>query len=234
MLTHHPLRNQIKAGFFMVAPKPGDMERAKEIIFRRELDAYKKGVNFDRVYGWGHKFEEPDLWQRRFGQKAAKWAWFGAQMDQGFGYYWPKYEKKNVTILLYQKAENWGSSENGTVVLQEVIQSPFDRYMNPLIPNDRQSCLEFLCDHHHFGGPLNKPWITGPPADMDIYNESSRIKSPLHLWFYTLMALDRELSMGVNFTHWEKGSHKALDGRILGSLARRSKDAAMRAGLPVA
>lgn len=46
---------------------------------------------------------------------------------QGLLYYWPKYVKQSVTIIIYGKVQNW-SSRNGEAYLEETLNSPFESY----------------------------------------------------------------------------------------------------------
>jgi hypothetical protein len=66
------------AGFFMVAPQPGDYARAKEIIHLKFLDAYKRGIVRDNYMGWGRPITEPDYYERRRGNRGTNWTWYGA------------------------------------------------------------------------------------------------------------------------------------------------------------
>ena len=129
---------------------------------------------------------------------------YATLQDQGFGYYWPKYLKKSVSILFGKKLEQWGEGEDGNVVLQHVINDPFKNYSSPIL-HDQQACNKYLCDHHHFDA-VSKPWMHGPPEDVD-YNNPSNVKETMlqdarKLWWAKLYDLNNEWSMGVNITHW--------------------------------
>lgn len=216
----------------MLSPKPGEWEKAKEIISQREIDAYRKNITFDPIYGWGHRFEKPDF-PKNSNEKFTftSWKWHGVEADQGFGYYWPKYEKKSVTIILKMghRAQNWGCNENGTLVRERVFDDPFTKYMNPL-PLDNKPGILGLPDHHHFLQG-NKPWRGGPPPDISIFNSTSRLKSPKHLWFHTLMIIDQDLGMGLNFTNWQTVKEKMPLNKQLQVSRQRTEETAKRAGL---
>jgi hypothetical protein len=71
------------AGFFMVAPVPGDLERIHEIIKRRALEAKDlKGRKFDEVKGWGHVITPDDKWVARK-EQGTLWNFHFAFSDQG-------------------------------------------------------------------------------------------------------------------------------------------------------
>jgi hypothetical protein len=59
-------------------------------------------------------------------------------------------------------------------------------------------------DHTHFFGQ-SKPWFFSPPANL---TEANRLDSDLHFWFYDLEQLNKELDLGLNFTHWTTGKSR--------------------------
>lgn len=61
------------AGFFMLTPRLGDLDRFDEIVRQREAKAIEKGVTFDEEYGYGHKITPPDYWETRTGKKSLKY-----------------------------------------------------------------------------------------------------------------------------------------------------------------
>jgi hypothetical protein len=68
------------AGFFMLAPKQGDLEHINEIIKKREQRARELSYPyFDPIEGWGHAFVPGDQWQSLFktGRNWTFWSAFG-------------------------------------------------------------------------------------------------------------------------------------------------------------
>jgi hypothetical protein len=115
-----------------------------------------------------------------------------------------KYAKKSVSIAYHDKIQNFGSLPDGTIVLEETLDRPFDNYSKPI------KCLNRfgLCtmgaprsDHFHFTG-RRKPWFHGPPGNV---TEENSLDSAAHFWFYHLEQLNNELDMGLNFTGWTTG-----------------------------
>lgn len=228
------------AGFFMVNPRPGDYERALELIHRKFLEGYQRDLEnedtdvlIDPVNGWGHRITRPDYWMTRKGRHFREWTWYDVEADQGFGYHWPKYEKKSVSILYFNKLEQWGADDKGKLVMEELVTRPFDRYANSLI-TDYHICKKYLCDHYHFDAN-EKPWVVGPPRDVDYANKQqrseSRLKSPLHLWFHTLFELNEELSLQADITHWEPDKMMPLKSHFKWGVKIRNKMAAIQEGI---
>ena len=73
--------------------------------------------------GWGHVITAPDYWKTLRGMVETNWSWFGANADQGLLYYWTKYVKKSVSIIIKADVQQWDSSTwdvdtNGTLILR--------------------------------------------------------------------------------------------------------------------
>jgi hypothetical protein len=97
-------------GFFMLAPKKGDFEQLEEIIHGREQQVLDTGLILDEKIGWGHKIEERG-WRATMMTRTNQhlWDWHGDFVDQGLLYYWTKYYKKDVSIVILDEVENWSS-----------------------------------------------------------------------------------------------------------------------------
>ena len=216
-------------GYFMFEPKQGRLERVHEILHKQRVDAYQRGILFDEHKGFGHPIEAPDYWSNRNGIRRENWTWYAAQMDQGFGYHWAKYEAKNVTILMAKHAENWGAYSNGTVYLENTVN--LDEYVKPMV-RCQICCRKFRCDHAHFDGAA-KPWVLGPPEDgaYTTKENSTSLKSHLHLWFYYLSKLNETYSMGLNFTMWGKTPHRPLKFNYKGFQLEQIALAAKKEGI---
>jgi hypothetical protein len=78
------------AGFFMVAPKQGDLEQINRIIQEREEEAKSLPYPyFDEVEGWGHVIQPGDQWEA-LKEQGTNWTFWSAFSDQGLLYYWVK------------------------------------------------------------------------------------------------------------------------------------------------
>ena len=110
-------------GFFMLTPKEGDYEQLQEIVTNQQRTALHTGILFDPVMGWGHIITEPDSVLITATSTTAitsnattttLWSWHGDFIDQGLLYYWVKYYKKNVSIIIKNKIQNWGRSSSSS------------------------------------------------------------------------------------------------------------------------
>jgi hypothetical protein len=181
-----------------------------------------------------HVIRAPDSWETRVWpmgpiKRGKKWDFNGAQVDQGLCtsndpfvwcacvfrstglahvcsfavYYWVKYVKKTVSFLTYKGAINWGERD-GKVIALKRIRNPFDQYSKPRFQY-KPSCNRFICDFVHFTR-TSKPWIVSqPPLD-----NAFDLTNPEHLWWHTLLAVNKELGMGVDFSNWTVGQKPPL------------------------
>ena len=107
-------------GLFMLTPHKNDYEEIQEIIRSTETRALAlpPPEHWDEVLGWGHKIIPPDRWRsQKQKYSGTNWTWHGAFADQGLLYYWSKYYKQSVTLIIDDEIENW-SSQNGTATLE--------------------------------------------------------------------------------------------------------------------
>jgi hypothetical protein len=93
------------AGFFMVAPKEGDLEQINDIIQKQEIKAKSLPYPyFDPVEGWGHVIQPDDQWEA-LNSQGKNWTFWSAFSDQGLLYYWVKvrhlYRVKMFKMLYY-------------------------------------------------------------------------------------------------------------------------------------
>lgn len=107
-------------GLFMLTPHKNDYKEIQEIIHSTETRALALPPPdyWDEVLGWGHKIIPPDRWRsQRQKYSGTNWTWHGVFADQGLLYYWTKYYKQSVTLIIDKEIENW-SSRNGTATLE--------------------------------------------------------------------------------------------------------------------
>lgn len=62
--------------------------------------------------------------------ESTNWTFHGDFADQGLLYYWTKYVKKNVSIVVDHEVENWASSQQGggELRLEETLDGSLDKY----------------------------------------------------------------------------------------------------------
>jgi hypothetical protein len=91
------------AGFFMVAPKEGDLEQINSIIQEQEVKAKSLPYPyFDPVEGWGHVIQPDDQWEA-LKKQGRNWTFWSAFSDQGLLYYWTKVRRLYRVEVLYLK-----------------------------------------------------------------------------------------------------------------------------------
>lgn len=189
-------------GFFMLEPGEGRRELVDEVIRNREAHADREngmdGHMFNVVLGWGHKIDPPDEWVARQA-RGRNWTFHFAFSDQGLLYYYTKYLQKSVSIIHFENVENWAADSSGVVHKEASFEKPFLNYSQPVL-HDSGACRKFMCDFVHFSGTA-KPWMSksGPQKSL---TEETKLASANNLWWWTLIDVNAEFSMGLNFTHW--------------------------------
>merc|ERR1719491_112342 len=189
-------------GFWMV--KPQNIERCNTIIQERERKARESEYPFfDPVEGWGHTIIPPDHICTEFACKRqdTNWTFLAAFADQGLLYHWMKYEQKSFSqIHPNGTIQNWGIGLNESVESQELIDSPFKNFSNPVlvVPVHNRKLNPPFTDFWHFTG-AKKPWMNPPPSDL---SPATQYKLPPYLWYSALQTLNIELKIGLNFTNW--------------------------------
>ena len=94
-----------QGGFFLITPEPGDW------------DAYQKIRFIDPEMGFGTPLEQPAEGNRK---NYTTWNWYGADLDQGMLYHWLRYVKRNVTIVIKDRAQRWEMHGNQTTVRESL------------------------------------------------------------------------------------------------------------------
>jgi hypothetical protein len=49
-------------GFFMLSPKPGEIDNLRKVVARQQQRAKDLPIPFDEEHGWGHAIRKPDSW----------------------------------------------------------------------------------------------------------------------------------------------------------------------------
>ena len=99
------------AGFFLLAPMPGDYNKIESLI----IDRQEQGYDFDTVQGWGKVMDGPDDgWRTGPGKRGNGWDFFSAWSDQGLLYYWVKFWKRDVSMIIGDEIETYGPAQDST------------------------------------------------------------------------------------------------------------------------
>ena len=142
------------------------------------------------IQGWGQYITLPDYWRpvrRHF--KSNAWNFHGSWADQGLLYYWTKYIKKSVSIVVGPEVEQWspdnweeGKGEDDQLVLRTredgsittVVTDPLRNYSCGM---PRGFFIEPYTEFFHMTGK-NKPWyksrerlLEGLEKEKDLYGQ---------------------------------------------------------------
>ena len=167
------------AGFFMMTPSMDDWNLLQQAIERHEQQVLKMDYPYwDEDVGWGHTITPPDYWRgmKDPTKKNHKWKWFSVHSDQGLLYYFAKYIKKDVSIIIGDEIETWSTGttrkhahsggdsieqqqqQQQSVQLENIQSNLFDRFSCRLGRGGNRNRLPPpYSDLHHFTG-TNKPW----------------------------------------------------------------------------
>jgi hypothetical protein len=142
------------------------------------------------LVGWGKVITPPDYWRPVNGSKLTLWNWHAVFADQGLLYFWAKYVKRNVSIIIGNEIEHWTTTTGSTneeaedVTLQRIDRnSPLDIYScvstkSSYQKGRRQPPAPYR-DFYHFTGN-RKPW------------EFMDWQSPLHVNTSTVMSMGKQ------------------------------------------
>jgi len=218
-------------GFFMLHPKEGDYENLEKIIERQQQKASETGILFDLKEGWGHNITSPDRWKSNL-HKGTDWKWHGNYVDQGLLYFWVKYYKKNVSILIMDTIEQYGVNNKNEVILETTLHDnePFKSRNCDCRTDDNnvgftnsgtmpifRRIVPFR-DYVHFTGKT-KPWmlinqkrldvkeIVSRVEKNDVYN-SSVFTSPQEVWQFTFWKIHERLQMGRIVTGYKDDNNE--------------------------
>lgn len=210
----------------MLHPKEGDFENLEKIVERQQRKAFETGILFDLKEGWGHNITSPDRWISNL-KTGTEWTWHGNFVDQGLLYFWVKYYKKNVSIIIKDTIEQYGVNNKNEVILETTLydNEPFksrncdcrtddnnDAFTIPGTMAIFRRILPFR-DYVHFTG-RGKPWtrlnqegldvkgIVSRVEKNDVYN-SSMFRSPQEVWQYTFWKVHERLQMGRTDTGYK-------------------------------
>lgn len=179
------------AGFFLLTPGHGKLDRLRQVISKRELKAkYLPFPKFDIVAGWGHVIKPPDRWETRVAARSGtNWTFYSADADQGLLYEWAKYVEQRVSIVIGNRVQNWAPGVGGYPALQETLEKPFQKYSSRL--NSWARGPPPYRHFYHFTG-RSKPWESTMPESL---SEANHKKTPERFWFYHLLELNKQLAM---------------------------------------
>lgn len=223
-------------GMFMIEPSQEAFEQYRDVVRRQKKRAQTMSYPyFDFKDGWGHSFEHGDYWEG-IHKKGNRWKFHASHSDQGLMYYFVKYVRKEVSIAIGDRIQNWKQASVGDLPeIESDTHGLLEKYQGRLI---RQ---QFLCDMSqeealrrdaddnrwtctppynsiaHFMGNT-KPWRRKFDFRRD-RDDSYRQFGPRYLWFKELNELSKKLDMGVDVKQWNKKYLDFMRDDVLGGKA---------------
>lgn len=117
------------AGFFILKPDKEDFQRLINVIRTKEEKALELPFpHWDEVEGWGHRIEPPDFWRSEGGTTGKNWTWHAVFADQGLLYFWTKYVKQSVSLIIGNEVENWGNRDGKAYLETTMVRDPLTKY----------------------------------------------------------------------------------------------------------
>lgn len=208
------------SALFMLQPEEGAWEKVAQMI-QKQLEN-KDRKNFAR--GWGYDFAaENDQWRATV-KSGTQWRFHGGFADQGLLYYWTKYYKRQVSIVIQDEIENWIDSPDAPKtrdgqpkpILQNTLNmEPLQKYSrsHPLAyqfecdtpkiqekdkKHQPQQCVVPYRDYVHMFGD-HKPWAAYSPERKMARKNSKEFNAATSLWFTMLKELNAILSLNLDF-----------------------------------
>jgi lipopolysaccharide biosynthesis glycosyltransferase len=202
-------------GAFMLAPHPGDFQMLQDIIHRQERKILA-GQVFSKREGWGHVITPPDAWHSTRGQEgpnATDWAWHGDFADQGLLYFWTKYVKQDVSIVIGSSVENW--SRNRSQLLHGSL-SPYgcvpNEYTKPYkYAHSGFSSIVPYRDFKHFTGRA-KPWLESGRINMSHTHQFEDVQTAQEYWMYLFRNVQKRFQLQVDVTNLPRSIPMTLFG----------------------
>ena len=221
------------AGLFMLKPDEGGWERIQQIIQRQKEEGIKLPYpNFDYQRGWGYNFHEhKDFWEAMLINET-NWHYHAGHSDQGLLYYWTKFVKQDVSIVIGDRVQNWIPS-GGTKPRKEneMRGEPLAKYTAPRPLAYQNSCdkkkdafVTFIVpyrDFSHFMGN-RKPWLIKYPKRFLPAKNTVKYNGATEVWFEELVELSDKLNLNINLNRWYKKHYMHMKEPPLGTMAKWS------------
>jgi len=209
-------------GFFVIKPNMTEYKQIDHIIKTREKEARNMPRPFfNYSKGWGHQMggiingtSMVDKWVG-YRQQGTNWKFNGAYTDQGLLYYWLRYVKRSLSLIIDRAGvvQNWDYrtipdahyDDDAPMILQESLKTPFSNLTVTSLPaNEYGSCRPGK--HPPASGYVHltskkKPWLKGPPKELITFENKNL--SCRHFWFYELQQLNTKLDLGLDLSPTE-------------------------------
>jgi len=215
-------------GMFILEPKKGAWEELQEVINKQHNEAIDLPYpHFDRVKGWGHSFRAAgDQWEG-IKYNGTYWNYHASHSDQGLMYYWTKYVKQDVSIVISNRIQNWIPYGDGVNTVPKKVKELKDELamftsQTPLAwqhgcdgKNSTYHCYPPYRDFAHFMGK-NKPWQIGVRR---YPRKNLALNGPHLLWFEELSKINAMLNIGLDIANWNQKYKVQMQESPLGYMA---------------
>jgi lipopolysaccharide biosynthesis glycosyltransferase len=224
-------------GMFMVEPSNYAYQQLLDVINRQKEKAKTLPYPFfDFKDGWGHSFDKGEYWEG-IHKKGTRWKFHASHSDQGLMYYFAKYIRKEVSIAIGDRIQNWKSDSGGEFPQMESdIHGLLAKFQGNLLrvqylcdmsqeealrrdaDDNRWTCTPPYNSIAHFMGNT-KPWRRKFDFRRDV-DDSYRQFGPRYLWFKELNDLSTTLQMCLDLKNWNKKQYFAdMKDELLGTKA---------------
>ena len=156
-------------------------------------------------------------------ENGTKWDFHASHSDQGLLYYWTKFFKQDVSIVIGAKIQNWvpDTTTGLPKLLTQMLDEPLKKYSAPAPLAYQYSCdnekskaktqMGHVCrvpyrDFAHFMG-RDKPWQNGYDPKFLTSTDNKRYNGARNIWFQELVEINTKHSMGIDFKAWEASEH---------------------------
>jgi len=203
-------------GMFMMHPAAGAWEQLVDTVNRRHEEGRKLPYpHFDYEKGWGHNFTDAGDYWESLKRNGTDWHFYGSHTDQGLWYYYSKYVRKDVSILVEKRIQTWAGSDNKNADLPVKVKEVWgdlSKYSpKPIIyqyncddPSNEYRCYPTNTDTAHFMS-RTKPWLMGISNRWFFRKNDTADQNEAHrLWFKELDDLNKKLHLNLDVYNWNE------------------------------
>ena len=226
-LIHASRAEPCQGGLFIVHPVDHEWDKVQEIIVKQRQAGHQMPYpHFDWSFGWGHDFrKEGDQWEG-IRQNGTNWRYHGGHSDQGLLYYYFKYVRQDVSIVVGDHIQNWAPDmESGKPKMVKEFQNLENYAPKPSVnlfdcghPGKEDKKLRYMCkpiyrDYVHFFGK-DKPWQAqqqkffkgkreGDIRTWEYDKDDQKNKNAAYrLWWRHLADINEKYNMGLDIEHF--------------------------------
>jgi len=215
-------------------PAVGAWEQLAAAVDKQHEEGLKLPYpHFDKnARGWGHDFKRSnDKWES-IQKNSTNWRFSGSNTDQGLWYYFARYVRKDVSILIGERLQTWVASDNDNfklpVMIKEDLNSLTKYSPKPLVYHDNcdrsdRNCLPQGNNVAYF---ISKPWQVGTRSSwVRNGNSTANLIAPTQLWFREVQELSDALNIGLDIDDWDYKHADLMHSPPLGFVTKPGENA---------